>query len=179
LRQPELGQRRRLCHLGFSYNGKISNNWFLFNQTNNPSIPTNGGGLVISGELDGAGRGLVIDSNLIMGNTAENGTGGGLRLESVNGSEVVRNGSSPGNWYEVTVTNNIIANNVAGWDGGGVSLQDALKVNFINNTVISNDTTASSGMLFNTQDPPRSPSRGLVAMRNSPSLFAGLPRRRR
>ena len=164
------------AHLGFSYNGKISNNWFLFNQTNNPSIPTNGGGVVISGELDGAGRGLMIDSNLIMGNTAENGTGGGLRLESVNGSEVVRNGSSPGNWYEVTVTNNIIANNVAGWDGGGVSLQDALKVNFINNTVISNDTTASSGMLFNTPGSSTVPQvAGLVAMRNSPSLFAGLP----
>jgi hypothetical protein len=32
---------------------------------------------------------------------------------------------SPG-WNSVTVTNNIITNNVAGWDGAGISLQDAL-----------------------------------------------------
>ena len=50
----------------------------------------------------------------------------------------------------MTITNNIIANNVAGWDGGGVSLQDAFKVKFVNNTVIANDTTASAGVLFNT-----------------------------
>jgi hypothetical protein len=50
----------------------------------------------------------------------------------------------------VTVRNNIIANNVAGWDGGGVSMEDALKVTFINNTVASNDTTASAGALFKT-----------------------------
>ena len=50
----------------------------------------------------------------------------------------------------MTVTNNIIANNVAGWDGGGVSMQDALKVTFVNNTVASNDTTASAGVLFKT-----------------------------
>ena len=57
-------------------------------------------------------------------------------------------------WYSISVTNNIIANNVAGWDGGGVSLQDALAVNFINNTVASNDSTASSGVLFNTLGAP-------------------------
>ena len=34
-------------------------------------------------------------------------------------------------------------------------LQDALNVNFINNTVISNDTTASSGVLFNTLGAPQ------------------------
>ena len=43
------------------------------------------------------------------------------------------------------VTNNIIANNVAGWDGAGISLQDALNVNIINNTIVSNYTTASAG----------------------------------
>ena len=38
----------------------------------------------------------------------------------------------------MTVTNNIIANNVAGWDGAGISLQDALQTNIINNTIASN-----------------------------------------
>jgi len=49
-----------------------------------------------------------------------------------------------------------IADNVAGWDGGGVSMQDALKVAFVNNTVVANDTTASAGVLFNTLGAPLS-----------------------
>jgi len=158
------------AHFGFSYNGNISNNWFLFNQSFNPTVPTYGGGVLVAGAppdgpvcenaavdldcppslTDGIGPGLVIDSNLIQGNSAESGGGGGLRLQSVNGTEVARFARRPSRWYDVTITNNIIANNVAGWDGGGVSLQDALRVNFINNTVISNDSTASSGVLFNT-----------------------------
>src|SRR5882762_8632359 len=90
-----------------------------------------------------------LDGNLILGNTAESGSGGGIRMQIVNGTEISRFPGTPDQWYGVTVTNNIIANNVAGWDGGGVALQDALKVHFINNTVVSNDTTASAGVLFN------------------------------
>jgi len=79
-------------------------------------------------------------------------------------------------------------------------MQDALAVNFINNTVISNDSTASSGVLFNTvgapqgsvpppgcdpnQDPTCSGSQittsdflpaGLVTMQNTPNLISSLP----
>ncbi len=72
----------------------------------------------------------------------------------------------------MTVTNNIIANNVAGWDGGGVSLQDALKVSFVNNTVASNDTTASAGVAV--QDARRDQcvlaAAGLRRRRPDPSL---------
>jgi hypothetical protein len=159
-----------LAHFGFSYNGTIANNWVLFNQSNNPTLPTYGGGIVAMGvppdgtfcenatvdqdcapdRTEGAGPGLVIDGNLIIGNTAQSGKGGGLRLQLINGDDVDRNPNNPNNWFQVTVTNNIIANNVAGWAGGGVSLQDALRVNLINNTIISNDATASSGVLFNT-----------------------------
>ncbi|MEN6587579.1 MAG: Ig-like domain-containing protein [Sulfuricella sp.] len=233
-----------VVHSGFINDGTIANNWILFNQSASPTIPTNGGGLavlgaspdrllVIDGVLtecgsttdqdcppglpEGTGRNLLIDGNLIMGNSAESGTGGGLRLQMVNGEDVVAfpNGPdqrlggpqalrSPG-WNNVTVTNNIIANNVAGWDGGGVSMQDALKVAFVNNTVISNDTTASAGVLFNTlgapnaavpppgctptTDPnlPQNPNcinpvttstnqvSGLVTMQNTPNLIAALP----
>jgi hypothetical protein len=57
-------------------------------------------------------------------------------------------------WNDVTVTNNIIANNVAGWDGAGISLLDALRTNIVNNTVISNSTTATAGILFNALGAP-------------------------
>ena len=216
-----------LAHEGFIYNGDISHNWILFNQSNNISIPTNGGGIAVLGAApdgtpagaaagiecgsttdvdcapglsDGTGPGLVIDSNIIMGNTAESGSGGGIRLQTVNGTEVTRFPLTPNQWYEVDVRNNIIANNVAGWDGGGVSLQDALKVKFINNTVASNDTTASAGVLFNTLgapqastpppgcDPAANPTcsgnqivkstvqaAGLVTMPNTANLTSALP----
>jgi hypothetical protein len=162
-----------LQHLGLSFQGKISNNYVLFNQSTNPTLPTSGGGIVIEGaNLDrqlngtecgsttdqdcppglgqGTGFGLVVDANLIMGNSAESGTGGGLRIQQVNGSEFAAFQGTPAQWYDVTVTNNVIASNVAGWDGGGVSMQDAMKVSFVNNTVVSNDTTASAGVLFKT-----------------------------
>ncbi|MGU7780090.1 choice-of-anchor Q domain-containing protein [Burkholderia sp. PU8-34] len=159
-----------VSHFGFSYNGDISHNVVLFNQSNNPTLPTYGGGIIAQGVppdgtfcenstvdvdcapqlSDGVGPGLVIDGNLIMGNTAESGKGGGLRLQSINGTDVQRNLANPDKWYQVNVTNNIIADNVAGWSGGGVSLQDAVRVNFVNNTVIANDSTASAGVLFNT-----------------------------
>ncbi len=89
-------------------------------------------------------------------------------------------------------TNNIIANNVAGWDGAGVSLQDALNVSLINNTIASNDSTASAGVLFNTLGAPLASSSGptctsncgttslpqpagLVAIQNSAALATSLP----
>ena len=93
------------------------------------------------------------------GQRGRSGSGGGLRLQTINGTEVVNfpdgrtttgRAGHPSRWNTVKVTNNIIANNVAGWDGGGVSLQDALAVNFVNNTIVSNDSTASSGVLFDT-----------------------------
>jgi len=183
-------------HIGFIYNGDIEHNAILFNQSTNPTIPTNGGGLLVMGApdvdptcgattdldcvppvgsvgpSDGIGPALVINANLIMGNQAESGSGGGLALQTVNGSDVVNfpNGNSnvtfPGisgarsPWYSVSVTNNIIVDNVSGWDGAGVSLLDALNVNIINNTIMSNDSTASSGVLFNTIGAPLASTQG-------------------
>jgi len=223
------GDGAGMVHTGVTFNGTIANNWILFNQSVNPTLPTNGGGLTIAGANtdrtlpnglecgsivdvdcppgigDGVGQGLVINANLIMGNSAESGSGGGLRLQQLNGSEVGAFPVMNGQWYGVTVTNNIIANNVAGWDGGGVSMQDALKVTFVNNTVASNDTTASAGVLFKTlgainssapppgctptPDPlnpqntlclipnaPHGPQpAGLVTMADTPNLLESLP----
>ena len=216
-----------LQHIGLSFNGNISSNYILFNQSTNPTLPTHGGGVVVEGaNLDrllngtecgstndqdcppglseGTGPRLVIDANLILGNSAESGSGGGLRFSQVNGSELLAFPQTSSQWYGVTVTNNIIANNVAGYDGGGLSMQDALKVTFWNNTVVSNDTTASSGVLFKTlgaitaaapppgctptTDPtlPQNPNctidnaqhgkqpAGLVTMSHTPNLLAAL-----
>src|SRR5882762_5516660 len=162
------------AHNGFSWNADIEHNSFLFNQSFNSTLTTHGGGVILQGGgpdgaacenagidmdcppalSDGVGPGLVFNANLVQGNTAESGNGGGLRLQNVNGTDVQRNPRSPGKCHEVDVTNNIIVDNVAGWTGGGVSLQDAVRVEFINNTVVSNDSTATAGVLFNTLGAP-------------------------
>jgi hypothetical protein len=203
------------AHMGMSYNGDIEHNSILFNQSLNPTIPANGGGILVMGTpdvdatcgattdqdcvsapggispSDGIGPNLVINANLIMGNSAEAGSGGGLRLQQVNGSEVLAFPTRPAQWYAPTITNNIIADNVAGWDGAGISLVDALNVNIVNNTVVSNSTTASAGILFTTIGAPLASSEGtncvigtetscpqisgLVSIQNSSVLQANLP----
>ncbi len=218
-----------IAHMGLSFNGSIHNNVVLFNEANNPTLAVDGGGIIVMGAQqdrtlvtsgvecggtqdldcppgigDGTGPGLVIDSNLILGNSAGYGSGGGLRLRQVNGTEVEAFPTQPNLWYGITVTNNIIANNVAGWDGGGVSIQDSFKTTVVNNTIVANDTTASAGVLFKTlgaidqaspppgclptPDPsqPQSPGcldpnaphipqpAGLVTMQNTPNMTAGL-----
>ena len=179
------------AQLGVSFGGNIEHNSILFNESKNPTIPTNGGGLIVMGTppdgfnsqglecgstiadadcapglSDGTGPGLVINANLVMGNSAESGSGGGIRLQHINGTEIGHfpDGTaycpSPSNciWNSVQLTNNIIANNVAGWDGAGISLQDVIAASIVNNTIMSNDTTASSGVLFNTLGAPLSSS---------------------
>ena len=111
-----------VAHMGFSYNGDIEHNSILFNQSLNPTIPANGGGLLVMGTPDitaasaaattdtdcvtdvlparfspatASGPNLVINANLIMGNAAESGSGGGLRLQNVNGSDVLAFPTTP------------------------------------------------------------------------------------
>ena len=117
----------------------------------------------------------MINANLIMGNAAESGSGGGIRFQGVNGTDVVNFPMTRDAWNNVTVTNNIINNNVAGWDGAGVSLQDALNVNIINNTIASNDTTASSGVLFNTLGAPWPAAQGPTCTSNCGTTSAPQP----
>jgi hypothetical protein len=202
-------------HMGVSYNGDIEHNSILFNQSLNPTIPANGGGLLVEGTpdadptcggaidtdcvpalgtigpSDGIGPNLIINANLIMGNAAESGSGGGIRLQNINGSDVLSFPTTPSQWWAPKITNNIIADNVAGWDGAGVSMVDSLNVNFINNTVVSNSTTASAGILFTTIGYPLASSEGancvigtetscpqvsgLVSIQNSAILGANLP----
>src|SRR5207244_3777059 len=84
-----------------------------------------------------------------------------------------------------------IVDNVAGWDGAGISLLDSPNVNIINNTIAFNASTASSGMLFNTLGAPLASQQGptcttncgttsapqiagVVALQNSAVLLANL-----
>ncbi|HYM07703.1 MAG TPA: hypothetical protein VEU11_14195 [Terriglobales bacterium] len=155
-----------VAHMGFIYNGDIEHNSILLNQSTNPTIPTNGGGLMVMGTpdtdpvcgtqidadcppglSDGTGPDLLINANLIQGNAAESGSGGGIRLQQVNGTDVSTFFNHPERWNEVTITNNIIVNNLSGWDGAGISLQDSMNVTIQNNTISSNDSLASSGVL--------------------------------
>ena len=155
-----------ITHLGFMYNGDIEHNTIALNESNNPTIPTNGGGIQIMGTpdtdptcttipdadcppglSDGTGPNLVINANLIQANGADSGSGGGIRLQQVNGTDVSTFPTQPKLWNSASVTNNIIVNNIAGWDGAGISLQDALNVSIVNNTIASNDTLATSGVL--------------------------------
>jgi hypothetical protein len=202
-------------HLGFSYNGDIEHNAILFNQSLNPTIPANGGGLIIMGApdvdptcgattdqdcvpavgsvgpSDGVGPNLNINANLIMGNAAEAGTGGGIAFQNANGSDVVSFPMQPQRWHHITFTNNVVTDNVAGWDGAGVSLLDALNIDIVNNTISSNVTTASAGILFTTIGGPLASQQGsncmttsttscpqvagLVSIQNSTTLSANLP----
>jgi hypothetical protein len=139
-------------HIGLSNNGLIQGNKILFNESYNQSGPQFGGGLVIEGEGASAtalslGTGNVaVDQNLIQGNFARAGSGGGIRLQSVNGAELRGNRR-----WSVEITNNMIVNNVAGWAGAGISLADTIDSDVVGNTIASNDSTGIAGNLFNTQ----------------------------
>ena len=182
------GEGGGLAHLGEIYYGDVEHNSILFNQSINPTIPTNGGGIAIMGTpdtdpvcggqvdadcppglSDGTGPGLIINANLIQGNSADSGSGGGIRLQQVNGTEVSTFASKPEYWHDVNITNNIIINNMAGWDGAGISLQDALKVDITNNTIAHNDTLASSGVLTNSIGTPQASAPAGNCTQNGPS----------
>jgi hypothetical protein len=160
------GEGGGMVHLGEIQNGDIEHNTFVLNQSTNPTIPTNGGGIMVQGTpdtdptcpgvpdtdcppglSDGTGHHLVINANLIQANSADSGAGGGIRLNQVNGTDVATFAARPELWNDVSITNNIIINNLAGWDGAGISLQDALNVQIINNTIAHNDTLADAGPL--------------------------------
>ena len=165
-----------LAHYGLSFSGDIEHNQIIFNQSFNTTLPTYGGGIAVQGEpapancegppvdlgcppalSDGSGD-VTINANLIQGNTAEAGSGGGIRIQDANGSDVTRN---PGNlppsllpprqaWWKITITNNIVVDNVAGYAGGGISLVDAVNTAVVNNTISRNDATSTAGVEFDT-----------------------------
>ncbi len=131
----------------------IADNTIIFNQSFRQQTAVSGGGLFIGGGIPiapsvlspGAGN-IVIDANLIQGNNAGAGNGGGISFTNVNGRDALLQRES--RLYKITMTNNIVVNNVAGLAGGAMSLLDTVHMNMVNNTIAYNDSTATSGEAF-------------------------------
>ena len=125
-----------VSHFGLSPGGRVHDNRILFNYAFDE-----GGGVMVGGELRGElgqpGTGLslgsgpvTVERNEIRGNVS-NDDGGGIRL------------LNPVQW-KVRLVNNLVVDNLATDLGGGISLDDALDVEIVNNTVARNVTTATS-----------------------------------
>ena len=166
-------------HAGLSNNGLISNNKIVFNEVAfGGNAFGDGAGIFIGGDVtllgltEGAGT-VKIDSNLIQGNLAGVGSGGGIRALFVNGSDVETNPLDKAQWHALTITNNMIVNNVAGFTGGGLALQDVANVNISNNTIANNDSTSTAANAFPVGSAASVPhGAGLVSAAHSTGLAA-------
>ncbi|MCK9529941.1 MAG: right-handed parallel beta-helix repeat-containing protein [Gammaproteobacteria bacterium] len=143
-------------HLGMNDEGVIARNRILFNQSFSQGVEVSGGGIFVggapslagtAGRTEGAGS-LTIEDNLIQGNLAGAGDGGGIRLALINGQDIAFYRNRPADWHRINLVNNIIVNNVAGYAGGGISLQDAAAVSLVGNVIANNDSTATTGAAF-------------------------------
>ena len=167
-------------HLGLSDNGLIRFNKIVFNQSINNSFTQGGGGIAIAGEPVGPpaltlGAGdVTVDGNLIQGNQAASGHGGGLRAQLYNGVDVQLSNQSR-NWHALTVTNNMIVNNVAGWSGAGISLQDTVNASIVLNTIANNDSTATVGGVLNAVGVSVPQPAGISSELNSLGLNGAIP----
>ncbi len=136
------GNGAGISHVGTSDNGTIQTNVIALNEAFY-FAPGNGdgGGIFVGNSATGIGSGsVVIDANLIRGNMSGSGNGGGI---AINGLNTVDNTT-----YQAEIYNNMIFNNVAAIGGAGISLQDAVNVSIINNTVANNDSTATALFAF-------------------------------
>ncbi len=131
----------------------IEDNTIIFNQSFKQQNAVSGGGMfiggavsVVPGELTAGAGDVIIDSNLIQGNNAGAGNGGGISFAMVNGRDVLQ--GTYNRMYTIRMTNNIVVNNVAGLSGGAVSLIDTARILMVNNTIAYNDSTATSGEAF-------------------------------
>ncbi len=157
----------------------IADNKILFNENFNQGVTVSGGGIfiggappIVAGALSPGSGSVKVLRNLIQGNGAGAGDGGGIRLARVNGEDVATSNNS-NTWYGIDIFNNVIVNNVAGLAGGGISLQDAVKVRILHDTVAENDSlgTAGEAFLAPNQSSPQ-PGAGIAVRAHSPQLLA-------
>ena len=155
-----------VAHVGLSPGGVIEHNEILFNESWNGTTTGSGGGIAIlgGGPLVGLGEAgpaaaadqpltpgtgdVRIEANLIQGNSAGTGNGGGIQIAGVNGADIEASPADSSSWYGVDVFNNIIVNNVAG-NMGAISIQDAVKTRIVHNTIACNDSTGTAISAFN------------------------------
>ncbi|MBN0987529.1 hypothetical protein [Amphritea pacifica] len=174
-----MGSGAGIGHLGLSNNGVIANNTIAYNQTFNQGLEVHGGGIYIAGkeglanavggvsQTPGSGS-VLIEGNMIMGNQAGAGSGGGVKLSFINGADVEANPATSSLWHSIRLYDNIIVNNVAGRDGGGVSIHDASAVSMVHNTIAYNDSTATTALSMNpavgvTRDSSPQPGAGVAS----------------
>ena len=172
-------------HFGRSPGGVIERNRILFNQSFDQTatgIGGSGGGILVAGHQQPVGAAIALSagsgsvqilSNTIQGNQAGAGDGGGIALRFVNGQDVLASGN-PATWNRVNILNNIIVNNVTGLAGGGISLQDALRVAIVNNTIANNDSAATAQAAFGTDPTFSIPQPAGVVSRAHSATLNGL-----
>lgn len=187
------GNGAGISHEGRSPGGLIANNVIAYNEVYYGTPPAgdtavtsvgDGAGIFIAGDLtavgalsDGSGS-VTIINNLIQGNLAGAGRGGGIRAQGINGADVSAS-SNANNWYALDIFNNIIVNNVAGYHGGGISLADALKVRIYHNTIADNDSTSTAAAAFQAGNTSTAYAGGLTSEQTSDALIAALPSNQR
>ncbi|MEQ1560282.1 MAG: SdrD B-like domain-containing protein [Methyloglobulus sp.] len=154
----------------------IEKNTIVFNQSLY-FLGGYGGGISISGSTGGVAGGLtqgsgplVVNANRIESNQAGSGDGGGISLRFINGQDV---SAAVTNGHKVSLTNNIIANNMAALAGGGIIMQDAVQLNIAHNTVVNNDSAPSVPEAFGTNlNLSNQFPAGIVSRVHSPTLSA-------
>jgi len=146
-----------IAHIGLSDGGLIARNQIVFNEVfYGGEIGGDGGGLYIAstpnpenpGEArDGAGS-VTINANLIQGNLAGSGFGGGICADAINGQDVLDNPGNPNLWHSLNIFNNLVVNNVAANAAGGIFLSDAANAKVIDNTIANNDSAGTAATTF-------------------------------
>ncbi len=142
-------------HQGSSNRGVIANNTVIFNQSFNQGLNVSGGGIfvggqapIVAGTLSPGSGNVTVSGNLVQGNQAGAGDGGGIAAQFVNGTDIVPAPNNESTWYRLVLENNVVVNNLAGMAGGGISLQDVALSTIVNNTVADNQSTATAGAAF-------------------------------
>ena len=169
-------------HLGLSHDGLIAENSILFNENFNQGTSVSGGGISIAGQAPLGGQALspgsgsvTINRNLIKGNLAGVGDGGGIHVQRANGEDVAAAPTTTESWYQVKIFNSMIANNVAALAGGGISIQESARVEIINNTIVHNDSTATASNAFGADPNESTPQpAGVVARAHSGALASAV-----
>lgn len=166
-------------HQGSSNRGVIAGNTVIFNQSFNQGLNVSGGGIFVGGQAPlvpgtlspGSGN-VTVSGNLVQGNQAGAGDGGGIAAQFVNGTDIVPAPNNESTWYRLVLENNMVVNNLAGMAGGGISLQDVALSTIANNTVAGNQSTATAGAAFAPGSPNLSTAQpaGIVSRAHSTLL---------